>query len=135
MERARLRPYYYDGIGETGQGLLAAAAAGAVAAVRWLWSTQQVSHEDAAAAARSMMMFLNGYCRRCCEHDREGARLFFLYPMFGLSCRSVPHAPSKPMPVLPPYCGALCCCCVEFVVVPRGRASSGMGSKKCCPNR
>lgn len=24
---------------------------------------------------------------------------------------------------------------VEFVVVPRGRASSGMGSKKCCPNR
>ncbi|CAM9541054.1 unnamed protein product, partial [Ectocarpus sp. 12 AP-2014] len=52
------------------------------------------------------MMFLKGYCRRCCEHDREGSRLFFLWPMFGLSCRSVPHAPSKSMPVQPPLCGA-----------------------------
>ncbi|CAN0534206.1 unnamed protein product, partial [Ectocarpus sp. 12 AP-2014] len=48
------------------------------------------------------MMFLNGDCRRCCEHDREGPRLFSLWPMFGLSRRSVPHAPSKSMPVQPP---------------------------------
>ncbi|CAN0022849.1 unnamed protein product, partial [Ectocarpus fasciculatus] len=138
MERARLRPHYHYGIGETGQSLLAAAAAaaGAVSTVLWLWSAQQVSHEDAAAAAAAArgMMFLNGYCRRCCEHDRERSRLFFLWPMSGLSCRSVPHTPSKPLLVLPLPCGPEHCC-AELVVVPRGWALSRMGSRKCGPNR